>query len=240
MTQPPRKLTEQEIAPLAATVDAPESLHRRIEAMIAQDAPDAQASRRSGDSRAPRRLLGLGTLRTSTVAVATVAVAVVVALALMVGGTGKSPSATLNVRQAAALALSAATGPAPAENGSDRSQLRVSVGGVPFPYWQERFGWRGVGMRSDMVAGRSITTVFYANGAGKRVGYAIASGRAPTVRIGTIVHRWGVSYRVLSSDGATVVTWRRDGHLCVMAGRGVSAHTLLSLAGWDGGRTRTA
>jgi len=28
------------------------------------------------------------------------------------------------------------------------------------------------------------------------------------------------------------VTWTRSGHLCVIAGRGVSGHTLLRLASW--------
>jgi hypothetical protein len=49
-----------------------------------------------------------------------------------------------------------------------------------------------------------------------------------------------VSYRVLAHDGATVVTWRRDGHLCVVAGRGVSARTLIGLASWDSAKPRTA
>jgi hypothetical protein len=55
-----------------------------------------------------------------------------------------------------------------------------------------------------------------------------------------VVRRWGVSYRVLSHDGATVVAWQRDGHLCVMAGRGVSARTLVSLAGWGSEKSHAA
>jgi hypothetical protein len=128
--------------------------------------------------------------------------------------------------------LSAATGPAPAEDERHRSQLSVAVGGVSFPYWEEHFGWRSSGMRSDEIGGHTVTTVFYVDDGGQHVGYAIASGRAPASGGGTVVHRWGVSYRLLERNGATVVTWQRGGHLCVMAGRGVSARTLVSLASW--------
>jgi hypothetical protein len=40
----------------------------------------------------------------------------------------------------------------------------------------------------------------------------------------------------LTSAGAVaaaVVTWLRDGHLCVVSGRGVSSATLLRLASWS-------
>jgi hypothetical protein len=55
-----------------------------------------------------------------------------------------------------------------------------------------------------------------------------------------VIKRWGVSYRVLSQDGATVVSWQRAGHLCVVSGRGVNARTLLSLASWDSERRHSA
>jgi hypothetical protein len=45
---------------------------------------------------------------------------------------------------------------------------------------------------------------------------------------------------VLSQSGATIVTWQRGGHLCVVSGRGVSAHTLLSLASWDSEKPRAS
>ncbi|MGA7704565.1 MAG: hypothetical protein WB998_06675, partial [Solirubrobacteraceae bacterium] len=130
--------------------------------------------------------------------------------------------------------------PAPSERANNRGELTASVDGVSFPYWQERFGWRGIGTRSDVVAGRAVTTVFYANSAGQRVGYAIASGRAPTTAGGEVVRRWGVSYRVVEHGGATVVTWQRAGHLCVMAGRGVSARTLVNLASWGSEKAKKA
>ena len=40
-------------------------------------------------------------------------------------------------------------------------------------------------------------------------------------------------YRVFSENGTAVVTWQRDGHLCVMSGHGVSSATLLKLASWS-------
>jgi hypothetical protein len=48
-----------------------------------------------------------------------------------------------------------------------------------------------------------------------------------------VVWRGGVSYRMLSENGAAVVTWLRDRHLCVVSGRGVSSATLLRLASWS-------
>jgi hypothetical protein len=42
-----------------------------------------------------------------------------------------------------------------------------------------------------------------------------------------------VPFRLLSEHGAPVVTWLRDGRLCVVSGQGVSGATLLRLASWD-------
>jgi hypothetical protein len=233
-----------------AKVDAPESLHRRVEALLApgaQGAAQGRASRRSvsrrGDSRSLLgfRLPGLTGLRVGLAGAGALAVIAVLAVIGLSAGKGHAGSSSgLGVQQAAALTLSAATGPAPSENERNRSQLQVAVDGVPFPYWKERFGWRGVGTRNDVIAGRAVTTVFYANSAGQRVGYAIASGAAPTTMGGTVVRRWGVSYRVLEHEGATVVTWQRAGHLCVMAGRGVSARTLVNLASWGSEKSHAA
>ena len=48
-----------------------------------------------------------------------------------------------------------------------------------------------------------------------------------------IAWRDGVPYRLLSENGAQVISWLRDGHLCVVSGRDVSSATLLRLASWD-------
>ncbi|MFZ1155175.1 MAG: hypothetical protein WAN93_09750 [Solirubrobacteraceae bacterium] len=205
----------------AVDVRAPASLHRRVRAL----APT-------------RRKRSFATPRIGFAAVA--AAAALVAVVIAIGFSGGSGSSGLSVQQTAALTLSQATMPAPAESKAHRAQLAAAVGGVSFPYWKERFGWRSSGARTDQLAGRSVTTIFYSSAGGGRVGYAIASGPAPAVRGGTVVQRWGVSYRVLSHDGATVVTWRRGGHLCVVSGYNVSARTLLSLASWGSEKPHAA
>ena len=113
------------------------------------------------------------------------------------------------------------------------AHLAAAVDGVAFPYWEDRFGWRSTGTRRDHVNGRAVTTVFYADRRGRQIGYAIVAGTpAPTQDHGAIAWRNGTRFRVLQLDGATVVSWLRDGHLCVVAGRGVSGATLLALASW--------
>jgi anti-sigma factor RsiW len=210
----------------AVNVRAPASLHGRVEQML------APAARRKRVLWRPRLVLAA----TAAAAIAVVAVAIGLSGGGSGGGSSGRGSSSFGVRQAAALTLSPATMPAPAESSANRANLAATVGGVPFPYWKERFGWRGSGARTDRVGGRAVTTVFYSNAQGRRIGYAIASGHAPSVSGGTAVRRWGVDYRVLSQSGATVVAWERDGHLCVVAGRGVSARTLLGLASWGSAR----
>jgi hypothetical protein len=225
---------QQRAVALTALVQeqAPASLHRRIEAMAATTARGEHGRARADRRRGVRwRSWRLGVVGTAVAALA------VAAVAITQSGGGSS---SLSVQQAAALTLSPATMGAPTEDRAHSAQLAAAVGGVPFPYWKERFGWRSSGARSDMVAGHSITTVFYTDADGRRIGYAIASGRAPLASGGTLVRRWGVDYRVLGQDGATVVTWRRSGHLCVVAGRGVSARTLLHLASWGSEKSHSA
>lgn len=234
MTERPSKLTESDIATLAATVKAPESLHQRVQEMIADARTRTPIRRRIGWRMPSGRLAIVG----ATALAATVGAVLAVSLSGGKGGGALTPKA------AAELALSPATLPAPRESASDRSQLTASVGGVAFPYWKERFGWRGSGARSDRLGGRAVTTVFYTNPSGQRIGYAIVAGPAPSgpsvTSGGAVVKRWGVSYRLGSQDGANVIVWRRSGHLCVMAGRGVSPTTLLRLASWGSERAHAA
>jgi hypothetical protein len=212
---PPR--TESELIELVRSSDvrAPDSLHRQVATLV--------ASRR-------RRRLALHPPVLGTVAAAVVVV-VVVALAIALGG-GGSPGPSL--RQAAAPTLRAATLPAPPESSANHAQLATAVDGVPFPYWEDRFGWRSTGTRSDRIDGRTVTTVFYSDAAGRRIGYAILAGTpAPRINGGVVTWRGGVPYRLLTANGAAVVTWLRDGRLCVVSGRGVSSATLLKLASWS-------
>ena len=41
------------------------------------------------------------------------------------------------------------------------------------------------------------------------------------------------AFRCSAPAAATVVTWRRAGHTCILAGSGVSSRTLLTLANWQ-------
>jgi hypothetical protein len=158
--------------------------------------------------------------------------AAVIALAVAFGLGGNSSK--LSVSDAAAVTLRQATHGPPSENQGNRAELTAAVEGVPFPYWGGHFGWRSTGSRSDQIDGRQVTTVFYENPRGKRIGYAIVAGDAPTqTGSGVISHHDGTPYRLQMIDGVSVVTWLRGGHLCVVSGHGVSGATLLRLASWD-------
>ncbi|HXZ61764.1 MAG TPA: hypothetical protein VEG62_03405 [Acidimicrobiales bacterium] len=139
----------------------------------------------------------------------------------------------LSVHQTAALTLQRPTEAAPLESASNGEELNAAVDGVSFPYWEDRFGWRSVGERTDRVAGRTVTTVFYGDTGGRRIGYAIVSGaNAPKASGGTVSWRGGTPYRLLDENGVPTVVWMRDGHLCVLSGRAVDSATLLRLASW--------
>ncbi len=222
-----RPQTESELVDYVRSIDvrAPQELHRKIEALVAES---DRAGRRSPWARSP----GAGSLRFKLGgAAAALAAALVLVLVLAGGG---APALTL--RQTSALTLRAATMAAPAESSVDPKQLAVAVDGVGFPYWEDRFGWRSTGARVDRVGGRTVTTVFYADGHGRRIGYAIVAGTpAPAVSGGTIAWRDGVAYRLTREHGAPVVTWMREGHLCVVSGRDMDSATLLALASWNDG-----
>jgi hypothetical protein len=223
MTETPTQIDDEQrrVAELLRSFDvpAPESLHRRIESLVASH----QSQRSPG--RGVRRFSPLGLVGAGAVAAAVVAVAIAVGL----GGGGSAP--TVSFSQAAASTLRAATLPAPPESSTHRAQLAAAVNGVPFPYWEDRFGWRSTGARADQIDGRAITTVFYTHGTGQRIGYAILAGTpAPRVSGGKVALHGGVPYRLLTENGASAVVWQRDGHLCILSGRGVSSATLLRLA----------
>jgi hypothetical protein len=217
---------QRHVAELVRSFDAPapESLHRRVESLVAAGRRGPRFTRRAGRRRPFSRPLGLA--GAGALAAAVVAIAIAVGL----GGGSSAPS----LRQAAAPTLRAATLPAPPESGAHHAQLAAAVDGVPFPYWGERFGWRTTGARSDRIDGRMVTTVFYADADGARIGYAILAGTpAPRLGGGVVARRHGVPYRLLNVNGAATVTWLRDGRLCVVSGHGVSSATLLRLASWS-------
>jgi hypothetical protein len=230
-----RPPTETELVELVRSSDvrAPESLHRKVDAMIASRSSRSAPARGHGSAADVRGY----SLRPRLAAVGAIAAALI-ALAVAVSLSGGS--STLSVRDAAALTTRAATHAAPAESSSDRTELAVAVDGVSFPYWDGHFGWRSTGMRKDTVDGRSVTTTFYASGK-RRVGYAIVAGSAPSQGSGGVVSSHdGTEYRLLTYNGAPVVTWLREGHLCVVSGRGVDGATLLRLASWDDRRSTSS
>ncbi|HEY5262308.1 MAG TPA: hypothetical protein VIJ33_09360, partial [Solirubrobacteraceae bacterium] len=140
--------------------------------------------------------------------------------------------------QAARLALRPATLASPAESSRDHSVLDSTVEGIAYPYWQGNFGWQAAGARVDRLAGRTVTTVFYTHNSttytgASRIGYAIVAGHPLRFPSGTVRTLREVSFHILTSEGATVVTWRRAGHTCILVARGVPSSTLMHLAAWE-------
>jgi len=225
----PDQSQHERVSELLRTVDvrAPEILHRRIQEMAA---PRKTAPRKTAPRERVGRGLLAGRLKPTLAAMAVAAVAGA-AIALLTGGDARQQNPSVSA--ASALTLRAATMGAPSESTMHSAQLDVSVDGVAFPYWKERFGWRSTGVRTDTLHGRHVTTVFYSGPGGSRIGYAIVGGTpAPSTRGGTVSWRDGVEYRLLHEHGLPVVTWRRDGRLCVLSGRGISEATLVRLASW--------
>jgi hypothetical protein len=219
--------TEAEIAELVRSIDvqAPPELHRRIDALLAE---------RTGRSSALKRPPAVARWGLAG-ALALAALAAVLIVSLSGGG-----GSTLTLHSTVALTLRTPTLAAPAQNPHNATELAANVEGVAFPYWEDRFGWHSTGARVDQLDGRAVTTVFYAR-AHQWLGYAIVAGTsAPHIGGGVVNEREGTSYRFQRVDGASVVTWLRDGHLCVMAGHGVNGATLIALASWREGGTLDA
>ena len=98
--------------------------------------------------------------------------------------------------------------------------------GIPFPYWEDRFHWRAIGARTDRLAGRAATTVFYRRG-GQTIAYTIVSGQALSAGLHS-------GLGMFSTAKGHVVSWLRRGHTCVLSGRGVPFAALVRLATWRG------
>ncbi len=161
------------------------------------------------------------------------AAAALVAILLLPSGTPGGPSVSV----AAALGVRPAVEAAPAIRAGEPALLDREAADIPFPNWAPPFGWRATGARTDRIGGRRAVTVFYARGA-RRVAYTIVEGSALERPDGArSTSRAGTEFRSLALGGRPVVTWRRQGHTCVLVGGpGVSDARLLALAGWrDGG-----
>jgi hypothetical protein len=157
------------------------------------------------------------------------------ALAVMVG-----VAATGQAGPTVALAATLATRPVVAhvaEPPDDSVRLpglhAAGAGGLPFPYWEDRFGWRATGARIDRLDGRAMTTVFYRRGA-ERVAYTIVAGKPLALGAGTTrLTRARTELATFETGGGQrVVTWLRRGHTCVLSGRGVPLRALVELASW--------
>jgi hypothetical protein len=209
----------------AISVTAPEHVHEHVRGLIA--GAERPAPRTAGGARR-HPLAGLLGLRAAGAMAAGIAVAIAVAV---IAATSSSPR--LSAADAAALTLRPAKVAAPREDPQAHQQLTSAVDGIRFPYWDERFGWRSTGARTDHEDGRTITTVFYGNSSGQKVGYAIVGGTPPPRWDSGTVHVLdGTRYRLSSGAAGETVMWVRDGRLCIVAGRGVSGGTLLALASW--------
>lgn len=142
--------------------------------------------------------------------------------------------AALTVAEAATIAVRPATSVV-AEPADDHATLpRVSAAGLPFPYWEDHFGWHATGTRTDRVNGQRLTTVFYRRGA-QHIAYTIVAGDAlPPMTGARIDVRAGTLLTTSTTGGRTVVTWLRQGHTCVLSGRDVPLDALVKLATWRG------
>jgi anti-sigma factor RsiW len=153
------------------------------------------------------------------------------AVLLLPGGAPGSPS----VSQAAELALRGPLAPAPAPDSADpRAKLADRFQEVYFPNWSTTLGWRAVGMRRDRLGGRPTTTVYYRR-EGRLIAYTIVGAPALSPPSARVRESNGYELRVLSLAGRTVVTWRRDGHTCVLSAARVPLRMLEQLAGWRAG-----
>jgi anti-sigma factor RsiW len=190
---------------------APAGLRARI---------DAQ---RPGARSRARRRVGYGGALAASLAV------IVLALVLVLpAGTPGAPS----LGQAAALAGLGAAGPPPAPDSSAPAvKLELNVGDVYFPNWTTRFGWHAVGQRVDRINGRLAVTVYYTRGQ-TRIAYTIIAAPALDQPDARVTRVNDTELRTLSLGGRIVVTWRRDGHTCVLSGTGVPASDLHQLAAW--------
>jgi hypothetical protein len=202
---------------VAASPELSASLERQrraVEAVraAAVPAPAGLRARLERSRAARRRPVGIA------LGLAGAAAAILLVLLLVPGRDGPS------VADAAVLATRAPTAGAPAP--------LPAVEGVRFPRWNERFAWRATGVRSDRLGDRDATTVYYRYD-GHRIGYTIVGGSALALPSrGARVLRGRTAFHSLRLGGRTVVTWRREGHTCVLSGAGVRPRTLLALASW--------
>jgi anti-sigma factor RsiW len=229
------RLAEQERAvSLVRSVDvaAPDALRGRLASMIdeAQAQPgdgSARAREHAGRRRARSRSWRDSRWRNTLFLPAATALAIViVALVFVLGPGSTAPS----IDQTAKLALAPASAPAPPVDGAHPELLAAAVDGIPFPSYGQHGGWRATGSRTQLVHERKIVTVYYRAQDGTRVGYSIVPGSSLSSPGGLHAMRGGVRYWFGREGSGRYVTWVRDGHTCVIAGKSVPNRVLLRLA----------
>jgi hypothetical protein len=202
--------------------------HERVQSVLSAGGPATPPALRARlratpapAPRVPRLALAAAT--------ALAAFGAALAIALNAG----SPHAP-TVGDAAALATRSATGPAPVEDARHPTLVRASFAGVAYPDWKQRFGWRATGERTDTIDGRTMRTVFYQH-THHRIGYTVIAGKPlkrPAGAERLVVD--GVEMYRYRDGRNTVVTFRRNGRTCVLAGYVHFASTLPKLAAWKG------
>jgi hypothetical protein len=190
------------IAAAVSDVRAPQSLRESIE---------RERERVSARARAPfwrRHRLGLALAGTAAAAL------VVAVIALQAGDSISEPT----LASVSATASLTPTEAAPRPVGGTPPELDAGVENLVFPDWKAKFGWEAVGRRDDTLSGRAVTTVFYRNRDGARLGYAVVSGdELGGEPPGRKVTRNGKTYHVADARRRTIVTWTQQGHTCVIA-----------------------
>jgi hypothetical protein len=204
-----------------ASERAPATLRMRRRLLERAAGPRASGRRVSWLGRKRSPALGLGMAG---------ALAAAVSVLVVLGGSQPGPT----VADAATLAVRPATA-AVAEPPDDGTRLPdVRAAGLPFPYWEDRFGWVATGVRHDDVDGRVLTTVFYDRG-GRDIAYTIVPGTSLRAGHGVRTLRHGaLELSTFTTGHRLVVMWLRRGHTCVLSGAGVPLGALVKLAAWRG------
>jgi hypothetical protein len=156
-------------------------------------------------------------------------VAAAVVAAVLVFSFDPGTSSPTDVAAATGAALRPATGPAPVARGR---VIDAHVGSVQFPNYSYGLPYRATGVRHDTIAGRNAVTVFYSAGK-QRVGYTVLDGKSlPVPSSARPVSFADFDAFAFSKNAARVITWRRDGHTCILASRTADEATMLQLAAW--------
>jgi hypothetical protein len=204
-----------------------ETRHEELGAAIRQAAETIhapatlRATLAEQQERRGRRTSRVTRMRLAAAGAIAAALAVVVVLT-----TGATP----RVQDVAAAALQAPERPGPAE--VDDRFIAAEIAGIRFPYWEDGWGWKAVGARTDTVAGRRALTVIYAR-KGRGVHYTVVEGeplKVPASAKRIRVDGWRAA--ILRQGDADVVVWERNGHTCILASTMVSGERMARFIPW--------